>query len=204
MSSTPLRERLALKKSSPAHVKTLDILAKSSKYSSLSSSALEKYCQLAREESSCPSVHQAEEFLRERYGWEVMTRREDFMAAWKKLSEEEKEKSCSTSSAENVVEAKMDDLSGNSIEEDKEETAKRVRGKGQNKKTSAVNVISLDGEAGQEDKEDIKAKKVFPDRVILNAVYRKTFVLMLSLSDIVGVFVPKERLLFKAHSSVPN
>mmetsp|Transcript_31766 Transcript_31766/g.59100 ORF Transcript_31766/g.59100 Transcript_31766/m.59100 type:complete len:336 (-) Transcript_31766:93-1100(-) len=81
MDETPLRERL-LSKRSPGHIKTLDILAKSAKFSSQSISNLKKYCSLARTEGDATSVSEAGAFLEERYGWEVQTREAEMKEAW--------------------------------------------------------------------------------------------------------------------------
>ena len=103
-----LRERILYKRS-PARVKTLDILAKSSSFSSLSLISLKKYCSLAREEGGATSVEQAGAFLEKRYEWNVSTR-VDFQEAWNATVPESGEKEAVASASNLKTEKEANDV----------------------------------------------------------------------------------------------
>lgn len=84
---TPLRERIVQKRS-PSHIKTMDILAKSTTFAAQSPSNLRKYCAFARSEGGCPTVEEAGKFLLDRYAWEISTRVEDMKQAWRESDPE--------------------------------------------------------------------------------------------------------------------
>ena len=81
MDETPLRERI-MSRRSPSHVKTLDLLAKSTKFPSQSVANLKKYCMLARTEGGATSASAAGDFLLQRYGWDVKSRAAEVEEAW--------------------------------------------------------------------------------------------------------------------------
>jgi hypothetical protein len=104
---TPLRERIMYKRS-PAHIKTLDILAKSTHFAAQSASNLQKYCALARSAGGASNASQAGEFLQGRYGWEAASRLADLQEAWRASSaplapEKEKKKEKEEEEEEGVV-----------------------------------------------------------------------------------------------------
>ena len=104
-----LRERILYKRS-PARVKTLDILAKSSSFSSLSLISLKKYCSLAREEGGVTSVEQAGAFLEKRYEWNVSTRVDDLQEAWNATVPENGEKEAVASASKLKTEKEANDV----------------------------------------------------------------------------------------------